>query len=488
MTPSKKTFTRGDLEDLEQHLTEQFSDDRWLRVLKVLAPTGVADALQIQTATGLSRDQFNRLCDKVTDAAGDDLIARVEESIPRPGVRGRPPVVYQLGELGAGLLRRHGYPNARPSNLSEPKAIAHAQSVLYVRQAAQEAGLDVETECNVEAGEQTLRPDNLVTLEDDTNALFEVEQGASYALIRRITGSLERKIAFFGEADGETFSPTVRVVFNLSRTNWEKTVRTWRRTIASVREENGGTLPFEIVAMPLHEFLERPDWDEPPASDLWISLSEMPMDSIEKEDADEGIQLPELLRDRSPRDDFLILRALWQNFEDHIATIEGHELTEPDPRFFEVMTVIHQASFDESKPALARARYPHASIYLMRTYMQLHPDLVEGIDTIRSRRMHWNATMVVHRMQTVIREFMRYHGWHVGRDLLAFPNTSNWRKAETRDFKVAVSIDPEIMMPARDGIVPTREEVQTAESALEWVLLSLFAHSTEIGLKRPPYW
>jgi hypothetical protein len=52
----------------------------------------------------------------------------------------------------------------------------------------------------------------------------------------------------------------------------------------------------------------------------------------------------------------------------------------------------------------------------------------------------WNVTTILHRMQGVIREFLRYHGYEVGRWLLAVPESS-WERGEgPQDFGVRVRV------------------------------------------------
>ena len=60
-------------------------------------------------------------------------------------------------------------------------------------------------------------------------------------------------------------------------------------------------------------------------------------------------------------------------------------------------------------------------------------------------------TTILHRMQGVIREFLRYHGYEVGRWLLAVPESS-WERGEgPQDFGVRVRMHPEVLMGEGDG-------------------------------------
>jgi hypothetical protein len=48
-----------------------------------------------------------------------------------------------------------------------------------------------------------LRPDNVVTLPNGVQALYEVEQDADLSLLRRVVESWRRKAAFFGCGGGK---------------------------------------------------------------------------------------------------------------------------------------------------------------------------------------------------------------------------------------------------------------------------------------------
>lgn len=125
---SKKSLTLPDPADLQAALDQDYPDRRWLSLLELARHTGVADTQQMQAAAGLSRDQLNRLLGRFESLAGGDILARIPFNLPLPGQRGRPPVVYKLGQAGAALLRANGYLNAHPCRLQDKTAIAHAQA------------------------------------------------------------------------------------------------------------------------------------------------------------------------------------------------------------------------------------------------------------------------------------------------------------------------------------------------------------------------
>jgi len=484
-----------DITDVENALTQAPGLDTALRVLRILLPTGVADMQQLQRATGMSRSQVYRLLERFQEVAGDALLARVPFNVPRPGARGRSPGVYTLGEVGAALLRRHSHPHARACALKEAAPIAHARATLDVHLAAREAGLAVVTEKELPYGEgKVIRPDNLVTLPDGTKALFETEQAASLPLLRRIVKGLRNKVAFFDSDAARGISPTVRVLFHVAPGKaWQKTLATWQRALAVVVKERGASLPFRLAAMPLADFLERPDWTEPPASERWTWLEPAAGERREKrseEKADLPVRLPRGLKRRSARDDRLILLAFWQHFREHAPTLGGQSIPRPDPAFFQVMEVIYLASHDEDAAAIARTAYPHASVYLLGQYLRMHPALCQALNKAITRggyTMRWNVTTILHRMQVVIRTFLRYHGWEVSPTFMAYPTVTSWEVAGPRDVAVEVRLRPELLMTPDEGVV-TREDVQRAERALAWVLWALFAYAEQVGVKRAVFW
>ncbi|MCS7227070.1 MAG: hypothetical protein NZ821_08790, partial [Gloeomargarita sp. SKYB31] len=68
-------------------------------------------------------------------------------------------------------------------------------------------------------------------------------------------------------------------------------------------------------------------------------------------------------------------------------------------------------------------------------------------------------TTILHRMQGVMRVFLRYHGYEVGRGLVARPETGWGREEGPQDFGVGVRIHPEVLLGEGSGVVPGPGEV-----------------------------
>ena len=497
------------IQDIQAALETAYDDERWLAVLKVSRHTGVADATQLREATGLSRGQLDRLLEQFEDVAPQVLLTEVSFPVSRPGKRGRPSAVYRLGKAGAALLRANGYDNARACGLNTETQIGHARAVLDVRLAAQADGLTVATERELaytDAGKaRVLRPDNLVTLSDGTRALFEVEQNANLSLLRRVRESVRHKLAFFAAPEAEGVSSHVRVLIDLPHgKTWDRTVAVWEQATAIAAEEHGGHLPFHIAAIPLLDFLERPDWAEPPDEPRWESLFDPAQTAafeptsddqkalVKKEQKLRQANIPVELKRRSARDDYLIMEAYWYHLcQEGRDLMFTHERPLAHQAFFDTMNVIYVASHPPDASPWERALHPHASLYLLHCYLEMHPRLRQALSKAVARgssSTRWSASLVTHRAQVVIDTFLRYHGLCSGDALNAYP-VGPWQRGGDRgDFGIVVDIEPQALMGAGDGVVPTREDVAFAERALAWVLFALFAYAEDIDVKRARFW
>jgi len=333
-------------------------------------------------------------------------------------------------------------------------------------------------------------PDNLVTLKDGTAAIFEVEQWADTSILRRIVESLKHKENFF-RSRPEGVSPTVRVLFNLRKgAKWDRTVQVWEQGVELVVRHRGEDLSFRLAAMPLEEFLEDPDWGEPPDAARWEPMSN-PMERRAEAAVVARPELPAPLARISSEEDRIVLEAYQQYLQDAFPGGED-ALPLPSPYFFEVMKVIYAAS----NPPLSytgfpkeRNVFPYASVYLLRKYLEMHQDLrdalskemVRGANTVR-----WTPAVIMHRMQVVIDTFMEYHGWRLGWGLHAYPTMPDVH-GEDASFGVWVRIRPEVLAEDEEAL-PDDLEVHHAEQALAWVLTALFRYAGRLGLKRPQFW
>jgi hypothetical protein len=220
---------------------------------------------------------------------------------------------------------------------------------------------------------------------------------------------------------------------------------------------------------------------------MWLELS-----PTQKEKAVQTAQqpAPKALLSRTPREDWLVLTALWQDFREKVQTAQG-QFPRPNSEFFRTLRLIHVASHDQALSDLEQAAMPYASIYLLNQYLamrNLRPALNKAIHNGKGS-LRWNPTTILHRMQVVINTFLGLHGWRADGALFVTASMSDWQDVTQRTFGVNVKIrKPSLLMAEDDLVVPTRAEIEQNERALAWALWALFAYSLDLGLGRVEFW
>ena len=98
--------------ELIGELDKNLPPETWRHIMEVFFPTHIADSLQIQQYVGLEREKFRRVMDRLQNTALGlpPIFHQLDHLITRPGVRGKRPSIYLLGETGAVLLNELGMP------------------------------------------------------------------------------------------------------------------------------------------------------------------------------------------------------------------------------------------------------------------------------------------------------------------------------------------------------------------------------------------
>lgn len=486
----RESQTTASIDTLLENLQQNLGDVPWQAILQGFAITGVLDNEQLKELSGLERGKLGRVLDRLERLRGTlpAILQPLGQEYRRPGARGRTPAVFALGEGGARLLQQLGHQEVQACKLRDEIAVTHALAMNDLHLAAERAGVSVQTDHTLAYDlEQVLRPDHQISLPGRKIALFEIEQKASPETLRRVQASLERKRAFFESRESAACERVVSLLFQLPRGQaWNKTIATWQRAIHINETQHGKPLNFQLRAMPLGDFLSAPDWrGEGPH---WLSLGVAAPEptALEKQ----PVQPPQALLKHSAREERLILAALWQDFIENASERLG-EQPQPDPEFLATMRLIYVASHDPALPPLAQAAVPRASLYLLGQYLQLRgirKQLYRAMNTGRGN-LRMNLTVVMHRLQTVANTFLKLHGWRCYGPLLVHAATSSWEDNAPRTYRIEVRIrDPQILVPAGEGLMPTHSEVERTEQALAWVLQALFEYSQELNLGTPEFW
>jgi hypothetical protein len=296
----------------------------------------------------------------------------LDHSINRPGVRGRRPGIYLLGETGALLLNELGYPDAHPCHLNTDLAISHALAMLDIHQTARRENIPIQTDCTIEYGnQQVLRPDHQINLPEGQFLIYEIEQGTNINSLARIRESLTNKRGFFESAQAADYLREIRMLLNLAPNSKEarETIQRWARAYRALSLEE--ELGFTLFSMPLGEFLINPDWS-PVVSERWVNLS-VP---IEETDSDGGTRtgVPVFAYDdeQSAYDDCIVVNAANQEYQVRVFP----EKPEPDFGLFKLACDIYNASHAKSN-YWAFAGIPHASIHMLKVLFEKREDLLE---------------------------------------------------------------------------------------------------------------
>ncbi|RLD03215.1 MAG: hypothetical protein DRI32_07695 [Chloroflexi bacterium] len=471
-------------DEITQKLEKAFAKEKdYLPILETLAIVGVADTHHLQITSEQARDKLRRSIDKL-EALG--CVHAILETVHRKTGRGRRPQVWRLGEAGALFL------DTRPGKLESTRAITHALGMLDFHLAADQAEQKIQTDKVITFENGALRPDHLVEAASGEKMLFEIEQDAGPRLLRRLVRSLRNKIAFFESPQSAGILPSIRMLVALPKgTEYDRTLGTWHQALDILIDERGGaSLPFQLFALPLNSFLDRPDWDEEPASARWTVLTAQAKSSPQKNGLSKYLsQIPK----QKAQQDRIILAALLQSLrENDKIGQKARRYPTPDPNFFGGIATIYTASHGEDLSEIEQAAFPWASLFLLKHYLHLHPLLRKSLSgrlSAGSHGMNWNTTIILHRMQTIIDIFLAYHGWRSNGPLLAFATTPPWNKDDVRTFRVRVKIrHSAILLSEGEGLRPRREEIKVVETSLAWVLTALFRYSPDLGFKSPPFW
>lgn len=472
--------------ELLKKLNSQPALSGWQDILLAFAETGVLNTSQIQVivkqdAVSAKRliDRINKACEKLPPICGT-----LGHSPTRPGFNGRPSRVYLLAEGGAAILRQMGHKDAHACGLSSDLSILHALAMSDVHLAARADALEIITDRLLPfEPRRFLRPDHRITLGDGRLAFFEVEQIANLHNLPRVIESLQHKADFFQSPQGQSVSQEVRMLVHLARgKEFDKTLQIWRKAAREVWK--GSPANFRLLAIPLLEFLDHPEWDS--VQNLaWVDvLDESALKVSQPDSQPSGNNFLGMMSYGNTNLDRVVLTALWHEFQKNAKDVT----LEPNPDFFELMALIFAASHHESNSAIKNAAYPKASIYLLKEYLEMHPKLKELLrKTIRHGlgAMRWNQTTIVHRMQAIIQAFLNYHGFRTYGALNVNVQVRGWNDGPGPVFNITVYIhDPFLLVDEQEEfqLRPDEGTVSYYEMALRWVLRALFEYSEKIGL------
>ena len=462
--------------ELIGELDKNLPPESWRQILQVFVPAHIADSLQIQQNVGLDREKFRRVMDRLQNTALGlpPIFHQLDHSITRPGVRGRRPSIYLLGETGALLLNELGYPDVHACHLNSDQAISHALAMLDIHQTALRGNIPIKTDCTIEYGDhQVLRPDHQINLPEGQFLIYEIEQDTNKDTLLRIRESLTNKRSFFESDQAAAYLREIRMLLNLAPNSKEArdTIQRWTRVYRALSDEE--ELGFTLFCMPLGEFLINPDWD-PDGSERWANLSVPTQETSYAGGTGTALPVFAYSDEQSAYDDCIVVNAAGQAYQANVFP----EKPEPDFGLFKLACDIYNASFAKSN-YWAHAGIPYTSIHMLKVLLEKREDLLEKLNQCMNQGRHGESPLlVVQHMQGVIDCFLNYYAWES--DSILRAEAIN-RGNEGQPFGVVVNA---FVAPQPGDGWENNSEVGIA---LAWVLLALFKYSEQIGLDKPRF-
>jgi hypothetical protein len=465
--------------ELEAALDAAMPDRRWLTLLELFLPTGVADASQLQSGTDLSRQKIRRALEimETTYLVDMPVLKRLDHSIRQPGQAKRPPTIYLLAPGGAALLRANGH-EARPCELKEDVPISHAVCMLSVHLAARLSRVEEITDKNLAYGDgQVLRPDHVITLPDQRKVILEIEQAANLQLITRIMESLSNRQAFFKSKESENFLPEVRMIVNAKPgSSMRRTLNIWENAVREQFKKDGVEMAFRLMTIPLSTFLDAPEWDV----DLSERWKEIRFGLGRKTELDEEENVDRLTYTRRTlKDEVVLLEALDDDFDRRFADVKFEKA---DKALFNLALTLFAATYGyDLRRYLAHSEIPYRSLYLFNEYLNLHPDLRTRLKVAlhaNRGRVVLSQNNILHRIDIVIRSFLRYYGWQTSHHVNVRATMNPQRFGTV--YGIHVDLPPYLFTED--------DEHRVKEVALEWMLWAIFEYADELKLGRPDFW
>jgi hypothetical protein len=265
-----------------------------------------------------------------------------------------------------------------------------------------------------------LRPDHRFHLPDGKQVIMEVEQAASPALLPRILESLTHRQAFFKSESGKAFLPQIRMVLNVKPgASLRRTMAIWETGLREIFKKTGEEPAFRLFAIPLETFLESPEWNEI-LSGRWeeIRLGLQTNQAAENVTSKSGNHSRQTLQDQ-----IILLLALDQDFRKCIPEAN----LRPNTMIIDVARTIFDASYGENSGQVKNnPTIPTRSLFLFKEFLSMNPDLRTKLKQaihVNRGKMVMNQVNILHRMNLIIRTFLRYFGWSGRGDIRACATT-----------------------------------------------------------------
>ncbi|MBA4318944.1 MAG: hypothetical protein C0412_11140 [Flavobacterium sp.] len=235
-------------------------DSLYLQTLRPFSERGLATAEQVSLLTKIECKRVAELLMELSRTTGNRMAALRSVSVRLEGQRGRPKKLYLLTDEGVVVLKEiGGYQHLSAPKMTDGIEFTAAFSAMEIYSIAFSQGYKVmiEEPLYISGTKKNVRADILINL-DGVENFFEIEQQENQGTLPRLVDKLGRMHNLFVSQTDKKICTDVRILFNLPKEDY-KTIQIWQRAIQEIKAEVG-ELSFNLYAMLITDFLEKPAW------------------------------------------------------------------------------------------------------------------------------------------------------------------------------------------------------------------------------------
>lgn len=462
-------------------------DSLYLQTLRPFSERGLATAEQVSLLTKIEYKRVAELLMELSRTTGNRMAALRSVSVRLEGQRGRPKKLYLLTDEGAAVLKEIG----GHQHLSAPKmtdgiefTAAFSAMEIYSIAFSQGYKVKIEEPLYISGTKKNVRADILINL-DGVENIFEIEQQENQGTLPRLVDKLGRMHNLFVSQNDKKICTNVRILFNLPKED-TKTIQIWQRAIQEIKSEVG-ELSFNLYAMLITDFLEKPVWRN-------LDKFKQIQSKSPTETHDQGVLVPgqeeqnkiptkidELRVAMRVRDSIYKKQLLnTKNSQNHSLRVEA---------FFEICKLTYKASHYNNSAVNLYAALPTDSLDFLNKY--LHEDQNKSLLEDLNQRLNWirkhNTSVMVLRSgiaSLVWDGFLQYHGFGRGGPLVVgvvFPGFDEIESELFIDVRIRGELE-KLMTSRGDYRYFYRYTKSLEEESLAWILNAILYYPNFLGL------
>jgi len=390
---------------------------------------------------------------------------------------GRPPKAYLLTPFGAQALRLlDPHANTRVLELSDVDAWQHRFAQAWIHTLARKMNwkANLEKVISFDQGKRNIRCDVLIQ-RPNARLYVEVEQELPRNNLWRAVEKFERWREY---ARSQKQPVDMLFVFNLPGDDVPTTIQNWGEALGRV--EASGKLNCRISYITVADLNEK---------DLSAAVEiAQPLKAIKVKEKETEVT-PVVSEVQSARKIPSYVNRFYNGYLESVEAVQkAHSPEKQLMTFFNLALFIYEASYYRDSDAVKYAILPHASVWMLRHYLELPAnqemlvELKQALNWMQKRSGQMGMIMFRDNMTRIVWDvFLRHHGFSRGGGLSVMFYIPDFQDIRS-DFWVKVSYSDSHM-----GKGVGDEYTRHFCVAVSWMLTGLFSYSEELGLGQRPW-